>query len=1016
MKASAGSGKTFSLAREYIRLLLQRDSQGRCNPKAHRHILAVTFTNKATAEMKSRIIKELDTLAEHPEDSDYRDYLVEQNGFPDVQELSAAAGTSLREILRDYGSFSVSTIDSFFQKVLRSFAREAGQVNSYQIELDKPSLVAETADRVLDSLSEERADLLKWLSDNSVESLENGDGYHLSNLLSNFASNFLSETYSRKAALYGIDESEAFSEQNMTELKKICRETVRNFHPAFIKEAKRVHDVLKGFACYDDGVSKNLKKQLAKFESLSPSEVPDFSSATWRKAVTNASDAFVAAAKKKLCQQDYDALQKEFESLDAWAGEPLRTYKTAKLLLKQVTMFRVAEELRREFKALLAQKNVLSLDDSNAILHDIINGTDTPFIYEKTGVRYNHFLLDEFQDTSLVQWENFLPLLRSSVAEGCYNLIVGDVKQSIYRWRDAEWGILDSGVQRELERTVAHPLESNYRSAKQIVAFNNGFYDFLASHLDKELVRKTGREDDGRIRRIYADVAQKAEKKMSAEGYVQISFCDKEAIRDRAVAAVKEAHDSLGFDYKDIAVVVRTNELGGEVALELVKAGIRVVSNDSLKISSGRSVQKLVSRLFLLDNPEDKLNTYYAGDFDPAGVEKSRSLCDLAESVLRTIPAQEVNADTLYVLAFMDLLRDFCAREGNSLHAFLQFWKDRGCARKISSPEGGDAVTVITIHKVKGLDFPFVVLPIGSGSNSFEGIAGDSWEYADLEGTALGKVRKALYNVKLSSALSDTAFEQSYLREMQMKYIDSANTWYVATTRASQGMHIICSTPKLAGINSALYAYATLCNAEKEEEDSFIFGRKAAKVSDGGHKERVAQAPLEYFREDVSGIARGKIRIKSDWEDSEGSSQRRRGTILHKIMEDVATPSDLGEAVRKAVLSGMLDPLTAEREEAFLSAAIGSVRERGWFPDDASRIVRERDILSSEGEVYRPDRVILCPEGGRVVIVDYKFGEKNPSYARQLKRYMRLYREMGYAHPEGYLWYVTDGTVEKVQE
>ena len=395
MKASAGSGKTFSLAREYIRLLL-----GSREPDAHRHILAVTFTNKATGEMKSRIIEELDTLARYADKSPYKDFLMEHCGFTSLQELSNRSRKALEAILEDYGAFSVSTIDKFFQKVLRAFAREIGQNAEYQIELDKDSLVTEAVDSLLDSISPENKELLRWISDCALDRVEEGEGYNLEGSVREFAAGYLSEGFRSKEARLGIDEKKAFSKENVRKLQAICRQVKEKFEEAFGKAAG---DVLAIIDAQPDGtVNGNFRKRIValkeegadaiKMNWYTKDEAPDY----WKNALADGSGAFSAAGRKKVPESTRAEVCSRLRVLEALHYKPLCEYRTADILRRQVSIFHLADALDKSFKSVLGEKKVLSIDETNAILRDIIDGTDTPFIYEKVGVRYAHFLLDEF--------------------------------------------------------------------------------------------------------------------------------------------------------------------------------------------------------------------------------------------------------------------------------------------------------------------------------------------------------------------------------------------------------------------------------------------------------------------------------------------------------------------------------------------------------------------------------------------------------------------------------------------
>ena len=1022
MKASAGSGKTYSLAREYIRLLLK--NRGDDHP--YRHILAVTFTNKATGEMKTRIIDSLDTLARYPEKSHYKDYLMEECGIESEAELQKECKKALTEILSDYSAFSVCTIDRFFQKVLRAFAREVGQFAEYQVELDRDSLVSETVDRVLDSLSEADEDLLEWLSSNSVESLTQGDGYRLSDTLGTFADGYMSESYRDKAEAIHLDKEKAFSAENLNRLKGICSEICRS---------------------YNNDLKKAATIDLATAEATVKLANADGIISTLKSIKEHGADRLGYLFTKKEQQYWRKSAEKGITAnVYALGGSRFAKYNTAKILRSQIAVFHVADALDKQFKALLKEKNVLSLDDTNSILKDIISGSDAPFIYEKVGVRYHHFLLDEFQDTSSTQWENFKPLLINSIDEGCYNLIVGDVKQSIYRWRNARWDILDSKVQKELSRTVSNPLEANWRSAQKIVDFNNAFYKTWSEKMDAQLGAELVGSDAAKeaeerpIAEIYSDVRQEAHSRIGVPGSVEVTYCDKDSLYDQTIAAVLSAEER-GFAPKDIAVIVRTNAAGQEIATRLTSIGRHVITSDSLRICSGKTVRTLVSRLYKIDNPEDKINTFYAGDFEYSISDSCKSLVDLCEGLLAQLPPEEVNSDTLYVLAFMDLVRDFVSKNGNSLHSFLEYWSEEGMKKSIASPDGTNAITVITIHSVKGLDYPCVILPL---QKKEEWISSNSrfWEAPDVVGSPFEEVEPALYHTGLSSSSLNNLFAGNYLRELRMRYIDEANVWYVATTRASQAMHIIGVLPasailnrsadspwsQFSGFGGALYQYCNdTASGFVKDGEHYVYGTISSKE---GPKERgwvkpmppVTESELKFYPlGKATGTARSQVQIKTDSSDffaPEGekglsASRRLRGTVLHGILETVIGPEDLHASVGRAVEDGLLSAEEAKDAERMLGDAIANVADRGWFPGDKAKLLNERDLITPSGEYKRPDRVVLKDDGS-VEIVDYKFAMEKDSYVGQVQEYVASYKAMGYKDVKGYLWYVDRDYVSEV--
>ena len=783
MKASAGSGKTYNLAREYIRLLLTKK-----DPQAYRHILAVTFTNKATDEMKRRILEELYVLATKPQDSPYYKEFVKLCGSPEA--LQKRASSQLGGILHDYSSFAVSTIDKFFQQTLRAFSREIGQFASYQVELDKAALVEESVDRILDGLTEDDRGLLGWLTENVKAGLENGSRFNLEPPLKDMAKNLKSTDHADAVRRYGIDEDAAYAKEHLKEIQKGCGALADAYVKDVRDAAQAVLDVLERHGVDPAESNRGFLKALYGFRDLGPRDTVGTPTASFLEKAADSSKWF-AKSKDRYRVELEGSLEGPLDAFCALFGDRYRQYRTACLIGGQAYTLGIAGELRKAFDAVQKEKNVLSIDDSNTILKDIIDGSDAPFVYEKLGVRFEDFLLDEFQDTSTIQWENFRPLLRNSEAGGFDNLVVGDVKQSIYRWRGSDWHLLDAGVRADFRQGAEQVLDGNYRTCRTIVAFNNAFFPYAAAQLD-------GLLGGDEIRRIYHDVGQQVRFKDPAEGSVDVKFVDDyDAEMDEIVASVR-AVEAAGGKPGDVAILVRENQGGSEIAARLVSEGIPVVSDDSLFVKSSVTVRRLVSQLSLVDAPDSEGHAsvagYLARSMDIRIPDHYHSLTDLAESLLRDLrdaAPDTFEAEVPYIQSFMDYLLDWSAAHGNDLSAFLREWADAD--PKIASPETGSAVRVMTVHKSKGLEFPYVIFPFAEKVTLYKGSS--YWCRPDVDGTPLAAFADGVYHVELSGARENTLFAEDYRRERTLQYIDNINVFYVAMTRAKYGLKVIAKTP-----------------------------------------------------------------------------------------------------------------------------------------------------------------------------------------------------------------------------
>ena len=1034
LKASAGSGKTFNLALAYIRLILSSS-----DPYAYRHVLAVTFTNKATEEMKSRIIKELDRLATSPSSSGYIDELRKSTGLA-AEEIGRRAKEVLCNILNDYSAFSISTIDRFFQRALKAFSHEIGQFASYQVELDKDSLVKETVDRILDSLTEKDSSLITWLTDSAEDQILTSGYFRLDDQLRRTAADVKSDRFREKASEFGV----LRSRDDLSALRRSCREVISNFAGRVRSSAKSILDSLKEAGIDPEESNRKFMRDFAKYGSLTGHDVVEKPTDAFLSKAADSDKWFAKAKAKALLQKVAGKLDAPMDEFCACFGEPYSLYCTAMILYGQLYSMGLVGEIEQTFDALMKEKNVLAIDDSNTILKGIIDGSDTPFIYEKLGVRFEHFLLDEFQDTSHIQWDNFYPLIKDSSDAGNESLIVGDVKQSIYRWRNSDWELLGKEVASQFDDVKIDSLDSNWRSLTKIVEFNNGFYTYAAKELD--LVFGT----PGEIADIYSDVVQKARSKDKREGNVDVLFVHNEKEKDteiEAIVAEVRRIESYGARPGDIGILVRTNVIGQKVASGLMQNGIPVVSDDSLTVKSSPVVRRIVSLLSFANNPEEKIGSYLAESLGIAPPSEYHSLVDLCEYFVRELSASgksDCSGDVAYVQAFMDVVQSWTTVNGNSLAEFLKYFEDDKVDPVVSSAEGSDAVRIMTIHKSKGLQFPYLIFPYAEAIGLYK--SNIQWCHPDVKGTSLEDTAIGIYPAVLSSKSLDTLFAEDYRRERFMQAVDALNIMYVATTRAEKGMTVIAAMPSentgknaaipFSNLSQLLHKYivdpSSVCPLRRinegvaPEDERYTVGTTIDFKFDQAGEERnpvglkantdgVSDYPSFPINPEEGVSARLKFsREANDFFAENGSvgveaSVRIRGIVLHDILSRIKTADDVESAVAESLADGTVDAVEAEELLSIVQNAIASA-DPAWFPKDGSKVYNESAIVDSEGEVHRPDRVVVS--GDTAIVIDYKFGHPERKYHRQVSEYMSLYRAMGYSNVRGYLWYILDGNIE----
>lgn len=1071
-KASAGSGKTYTLTYNYIKLLLGvGDEQGNyrlaSDRKRHRAILAITFTNKATDEMKRRIVQQLAMLA-HVDAvkggrSDYEARLCDELGC-DSTQLANAARDALFSLLGDYSFFNVSTIDAFFQTVLRTFAREAELTGNYEVELNEKNAIAIGVSEMLSSINRATPEesrrsgdmrmLIAWLEQYMLSKIEAGETYNIFNRGSRFNGELVEFVNSALSEVYKLNAKEIqdyLADKNkISEFAKKLNSEITEIPKVISSEATRVCEAIER-----EGLAGSVNYHLMnRLREWSAGGVRDLNM-TVIKAAANP-DARYKVRQAQLFSADLDdAIGRLLNDCIALT----KRYNTYKLMRANVYNLGLIGDIVHHALEVQKENNSIVLSDTNDILRRIINQEEAPFIYERMGVRLRHFLIDEFQDTSRLQWINLGALVRESLSTGNDNLIIGDEKQSIYRFRNSDPKLLSYDVPKEFERDsrlFGDSVEenTNWRSAREIVQFNNTLFTALMSRIElKEVVDH------------YAGVVQNIAKK-EMKGYVKAIPCGDDAL-DYMVEEIKRQLKQ-GYRQGDIAVLVHKWTQGSAVIERLLEAkledeelrNLRVLSDDSLAISAAPSVRKIVSVLRFIDarqpldgetpTPQQLIARlvnryeYFSSEGDDAACALERAFVDdtpdeLAmeaadmtcinlPSLVERIIGRYVDADTLsrenvYVCAFQDMVIDFCSHADADIHSFIKWWDATGCSSKLSTPASLDAIKVMTIHKSKGLEFPCVHIPFcGLPHNRQSDIAWFGTRNA--EGSLIDDFVRDGFDkdcvppfvpLSVGKALEGTMFDSRYKEIVSEKYVDRLNLLYVACTRA---------------VNELMFYYTPVKKIKSEQLDGtslpttdFLLAN-AFSVADAAFcshneplpgllaplKNHVDSCDLFEFGEPVDYKAEERkepmvempayysydnegIWEMSRIEDLEDMERpRRRGIVLHSIMSGVRNRSDVERAVRRRAARGFIDDDEIDGYIAELSEALSDERVDEWF-EGYRRLLRESTIAVPTGDGvrnYRPDRVVWTSQG-TIDVIDYKFGEEEPSgYIRQVKGYMRL--------------------------
>ena len=841
-RASAGSGKTYRLTQDYIHLLFDPQKE-----RAHRRILAVTFTNKATDEMKSRILKELHALAQGFA-SDYRADLMAKFRM-DEQTVNERAKHILTNILHDYSSFSISTIDRFFQQVIRSFARDIGVHGGYNLELDSSSTLEQSVDNLFLDLSKaENRQLLNWLTEFAEERIEQSENWNMRGNIMELGREVFKESYQHKAE----DTNKKLHESEfLTNYRKSLRKIKTDFEAKVkLVASEGMRIMARNGLTHEDFAYKttNTLEKIVNGKFEISNRFIGFA-ADVSNCYTKSKPQDIKSAIESAYQ---NGLQKCFADIVELLQVEIITYNSAILVLKHINTLGILSDLAVQIKKLTDEQNTMLISDTNLLLNKIIDNSDAPFVYEKTGIHVDNYMIDEFQDTSTLQWKNFQPLLDNSLSAGKFNLVVGDVKQSIYRWRNSDWKLLDEKILTDFRPEQIHEenLETNWRSDKNIIDFNNSFFyraaQLLQSKLNENLqavlpVYPSLETLTHKIEHAYANIHQQISPK-AATGRVQVSFIPRDENEDgwkaeslERLPAILEKLQAQGYRAADICILVRKNDEEQQVIHKLLNYKTTadakpdycydIMGNEGLLIGAAASVRFVLGVLQLFVNPTDSIqqtivNYEYARGrqnksenealnacfstipkdenvFSPlfSSVENNQlyalqhsSLYDMVEQIISLFGVGAWHNEAVFVQAFQDVVFRFSNNKTADLNSFLTWWKKHGEKQCISTPDNQNAMRIMTVHKSKGLDFKVVVMPFCDWDIDSR-MRNILW----CEPTVAPFNELPLLPIEYGSKLGNSIFAESYFDEQMHQYIDSLNVAYVAFTRAKN--ELICLSP-----------------------------------------------------------------------------------------------------------------------------------------------------------------------------------------------------------------------------
>lgn len=1052
-KSSAGSGKTYSLVKEYITLALQ-------SPDKYSHILAVTFTNKAANEMKQRILTNLRQLSDP---IGYKDTSTIKSMLPELckitgqspEILSVNAGTILSRILHNYSDFAITTIDSFVNRIIRTFARDLKLPLNFEVELSSTRLLDQAIDKLIARVGSDKQ-LTEVLVEYTESMTDSEKGWNIEKDLAVFGKLLFDEN-----GMLQAEKLRELSLDSFSKSEKIMITFRREFEKHVTDIAKAAETLILANGIDNESFSHGKSGIGGYFTHLANGRID--------KLVPN-SYVLQTINDNVWCSKKADPAQQQailaisiqlvayFQEIQDYAGGPnFARYKLFGLLVFKLYPLALLSEMEKEITLIRQENNIVHISEFNRRIAEIVMHEPVPFIYERLGEKFNHYLIDEFQDTSRLQWMNLLPLLENSLASGYLNLVVGDGKQAIYRWRN---GYVEQFVnlphvddpsgdelilQRE-EILVANYreklLDANYRSQKGIVHFNNEFFTHAAGILE------------GDLQHVYDYCGQTSNNNEDA-GFVHLEFVAKDDSDDdnntrmtkRTLELVAALIDDGKYGLDEIVVLTRSRAHGSLVANCLVEAGIPVVSSEALLLNSSPEVKMMIALLRILSDPSDKVSLAEAMhllwkwrmigtatlndllsdafrnkrglaeipdpfaaftdilrqsgiDFNPGSFLRM-PLYDLCEQLIRIFGLNRI--PNPYLQFFLDVVHKQFASRGMGLSAFLGFWDEKQAELSVVVPDQLEAVRVMTIHKAKGLEFPVVIFPFaGSDARTSRNYLWIGLDEPMLENLPVGLV-------KATKDLSEAGYDDVLKTETAKTTLDLLNMMYVAMTRPVERLYILTTPPPRSSESITMpVIFRNFLVAQglwNEAESVYTFGSGKTRTA---HK-TATQSRSVQLREFISVDWRTKLRLAAKapelWDTDDPSRNRQWGNLVHTILSRVTTSGQVEHLFEKMTFEGLILPEQEEELKRNVEAVLNHPLLSKLFSSDVT-VRAESELLLPDGTIYRPDRVVISSEAA--VIVEYKTGKPKPQHRQQVEAYADVLGRMGYAPVVKLLVYLDD--------
>jgi ATP-dependent exoDNAse (exonuclease V) beta subunit len=1032
--ASAGSGKTFTLVKEYLKILFQSKSK-----EPFKQILAITFTNKAVNEMKARIIETLKefsdkTILTNP-NSMFNAICEELN--IDAFSLHSKSQLILDRIIHNYAGFDISTIDKFTHKLIRTFAHDLKLPLNFEVELDQDILLAEAVDSLISKAGLDKS-LTKTLVDFAIEKADDDKSWDVSYDFNKIAKLLINEN-----DLPFIDFLNEKSLEDFNKLKLLLKHRIKNTEEKITETANDALTLIEECGLeHDDFSGKYVPKY---FDSLLGKKYSVNFETKWQTDLIENNAIYPKRVTPDIADI-INSIQPQLSQALIITKHLVFNLKFFNAFYKNITPLSVLNAIHKELNGLKTEQNKMLISEFNGIISNEIKNQPTPFIYERLGEKFKHYFIDEFQDTSVLQWENLIPLIDNSLASANGSaMLVGDAKQAIYRWRGGKAeqfiNLFDKTVKPFQITQKVYNLPTNYRSYKEIIHFNNGFFKHTASYLF----------NNPNYESLYENANQN--QFLDEDGYVHLSFLDINGDDNRDECYTQKALETIyscqqnHFKLSDICILVRKKKEGVAIANYLSENNIPIISSETLLLFNSpevifihnivtfliqpqnneikASILMFLTSLFVIKNKHEFLANHIALSRDELflSFEKNRvfinantllesSLYDLAETIVRSFNL--VSNSNAYVQFYLDIVLEYTQKKGSDISGFLSFIDKKKDNLSIVSPIGQDAVQIMTIHKAKGLEFPVVIFPYA-----------DLDIYSEIEPKEWFPLIKDDYH-GFSHALLNFTKDFEYFgeegldifnRHKSEQELDNLNLLYVALTRAVEQLFIISKKDisSKGGPNEKKYSglfinYLQHLGLWNDLDSSYSFGNPKRKRSSS------IQKPLPEEQLFISTAKEDhNIKIVTNagylW-DSKQEEAIEKGNLIHNIMSKIQTKDDVTYVINEFIESDIITKNQSQSIKNLVLQIVNHPLLTDCFNLENTNY-NERDIITQQGLILRPDRVIINNQN-KAIILDYKTGKEDKSHIQQLITYQDTLKLMNFKVIKKILVYINKDIQVKV--